>query len=45
MDGWVSVLHTLAWFPVTFLLWVVPPVIAVAVLAGKSGKTANADPI
>jgi len=44
MDGWFSVLHTLAWFPVTFALWVVPPVIVLALLAGKSSKTASADP-
>ena len=42
MDGWSSALHTLAWFPVTFLLWVVPPVVAVAMLAGKGGKIADA---
>ena len=41
MDGWSSALHTLAWFPITFLLWVVPPVVAVAMLAGKGGKTAG----
>jgi len=40
MDGWSSALHTLAWFPVTFLLWVVPPVAAVAMLAGKSAAPA-----
>ena len=40
LDGWlgkVSAVPTLAWLPVTFALWVVPPVIAVAVLAGKAG--------
>jgi hypothetical protein len=39
MDGWFSALHTIAWFPVTFALWVVPPVIVLAMLAGKSGKS------
>jgi hypothetical protein len=38
MDGWFSALHTIAWFPVTFALWVVPPVIVLAMLAGKKGK-------
>ena len=40
LDGWLgkmSALPTLAWLPLTFVLWVVPPVIAVAMLAGKSG--------
>jgi hypothetical protein len=41
MDGWYSALHTLAWFPVTFALWVIPPVVAVAMLAGKGAKSAN----
>ena len=42
LDSWLgkadhlSALPTLAWLPVTFVLWVVPPVIAVAMLAGKS---------
>ena len=40
MDGWSSALHTLAWFPITFLLWVVPPVVAVAMLAGKAAVPA-----
>jgi len=35
MDHLVA-LPTLAWLPITFVLWVVPPVIAVAMLAGKS---------
>lgn len=38
-DGWSTALHTIAWFPVTFLLWVVPPVIAVALLAGRASST------
>jgi hypothetical protein len=45
LDGWlgkmgdgVSVMSTLAWLPVTFLLWIVPPVIAVALLAGRAEK-------
>ena len=42
MDGWSSALHTLAWFPITFLLWVVPPVVAVAMLAGKGTKVTEA---
>jgi hypothetical protein len=42
MDGWFSALHTIAWFPVTFALWVVPPVIVLAMLAGKSGKSSVA---
>jgi hypothetical protein len=41
MDGWLSALHTIAWFPVTFALWVVPPVIVLAMLAGKNGKSAG----
>ena len=56
LDGWlgkVSAVPTLAWLPVTFALWVVPPVIAVAVLAGKasaqlgrgSAKKADAEPV
>ena len=42
LDGWVgkmdrlAALPTIAWLPITFVLWVVPPVIAVAMLAGKS---------
>ena len=43
MEGWSSALHTLAWFPITFILWVVPPVIAVAMLSGKATRTAKAD--
>ncbi len=35
--GGFSALPTLAWLPLTFVLWVVPPVIAVAMLAGKAG--------
>ncbi|MCX6980910.1 MAG: hypothetical protein NTV08_09190 [Verrucomicrobia bacterium] len=45
LDGWlgkmsdgVSVMSTLAWLPVTFVLWIVPPVIAVALLAGRAEK-------
>jgi hypothetical protein len=41
MDGWLSALHTIAWFPITFALWVVPPVIVLAMLAGKSRGTAR----
>ena len=47
LDGWIgktdslAVLPTLAWLPLTFLLWVVPPVIAVAMLAGKSKGAEN----
>ena len=43
LDGWfgkmdrLAALPTLAWLPLTFVLWVVPPVIAVAMLAGKAG--------
>lgn len=43
LDGWfgkidrLAALPTIAWLPITFVLWVVPPVIAVAMLAGKSG--------
>ncbi len=42
LDGWfgkidrLAALPTIAWLPITFLLWVVPPVAAVAMLAGKS---------
>lgn len=36
MDGWLSALHTIAWFPVTFALWVVPPVIVLGTLAGRT---------
>jgi hypothetical protein len=56
LDGWlgkVSAVPTLAWLPVTFALWVVPPVIAVAILAGKatahiskgSPKKADVEPV
>lgn len=34
-DLWQSALHILAWFPVSFLLWIIPPVLAVALLAGR----------
>ncbi len=51
LDGWfgkmsdsVSALPTLAWLPVTFLLWVVPPGIAVAMLAGKTRTKIAASP-
>lgn len=47
LDGWlgrmgdgVSAISTLAWLPVTLVLWVVPPVLAVAKLSGKAGATA-----
>ena len=39
LDGWLgkmSAVPTLAWLPVTLALWVVPPVIAVAILAGRA---------
>ena len=43
LDGWLgkmgdtaNAMPTLAWLPLTFLLWVVPPGIAVALLAGKA---------
>ena len=42
LDGWIgksdglAALPTIAWLPITFVLWVVPPVVAVAMLAGKS---------
>jgi hypothetical protein len=42
MDRLVA-LPTLAWLPVTLVLWVVPPVIAVAMLAGKSGARITKD--
>ncbi len=48
LDGWFGkmdrlvVLPTLAWLPITFVLWVVPPVIVVAMLAGKSGRAKGA---
>ncbi len=56
LDGWlgkVSAVPTLAWLPLTFALWVAPPVIAVAILAGKAGtkivkgatKKAQAEPV
>lgn len=38
-DGVWSVAHTLAWFPVAFLAWVIPPTLAVWMLA-RDGKTA-----
>ena len=44
LDGWLgkmdnlAALPTLAWLPITFFLWVVPPVIAVAMLAGKANN-------
>ncbi|MEO6785676.1 MAG: hypothetical protein ABI318_06035 [Chthoniobacteraceae bacterium] len=50
LDGWlgkmndsVTALPTLAWLPLTFVLWVVPPVIAVAWLAGKTAKKVGGD--
>ena len=49
LDGWLgkvndnfSLLPTLAWLPITFLLWVVPPALAVAMLAGKASAGAAA---
>jgi len=51
LDGWlgkmsdgVNVMSTLAWLPVTFLLWVVPPVVVVAVLAGRTEKALSEKP-
>ena len=47
-DGWFGkmdrlvALPTLAWLPITFVLWVVPPVLAVAMLAGES-RSENGD--
>lgn len=49
LDSWLqksdrfAVLPTLAWLPVTFLLWVVPPVVAVALLAGKNRSSESAE--
>jgi hypothetical protein len=43
LDGWFSALHTIAWFPITFTLWVVPPVIVLALLAGKKSRVAGTD--
>lgn len=43
MDGWLSALHTIAWFPVTLALWIAPPVIVLAMLAGKRAKTSGTD--
>jgi hypothetical protein len=40
MNGWFSALHTIAWFPLTFALWVIPPMIVLALLAGKNRKPA-----
>lgn len=48
LDGWLqksdrlALLPTLAWLPITFLLWVVPPAVAVALLAGKNHGAENA---
>jgi hypothetical protein len=42
MDGWFAAVPTLAWFPVTLILWVVPPVIVLAMLGGKGGKLSSA---
>ncbi len=39
LDGWLgkmSAVPTLAWLPLTLALWVVPPVSAVALLAGRA---------
>jgi len=44
LDGWLSALHTIAWFPVTLALWIVPPVIVLAMLAGKNGKATTQEP-
>ncbi len=42
MDGWfsqlqgaLSLLHTIAWFPVAFLLWIVIPTMGMAILARR----------
>ena len=56
LDGWLgkmSAVPTLAWLPLTLALWVVPPVIAVAILAGRasanlskgSAKKTNREPV
>jgi hypothetical protein len=42
MDGWFNAVPTLAWFPLTLILWVIPPVVALAALAGRGGKAATA---
>ncbi len=51
LDGWLgkmsdtaNALPTLAWLPVTFLLWIVPPGIVVAILAGKARAKTAASP-
>ncbi len=50
VDGWLgkmndgaSALPTLAWLPFSFIVWVLPPVVAVALLAGKS-RAAKQEP-
>jgi hypothetical protein len=43
LDGWFSALHTIAWFPITFALWVVPPIVVLALLAGKSRAKVGLD--
>jgi hypothetical protein len=37
-EGAMSLVHTLAWFPVAFLLWVTIPTIGMALLARKRGE-------
>lgn len=51
LDGWlgkmsdgVNVMSTLAWLPVTCVLWIVPPMIAVALLAGRVEKASVKKP-
>lgn len=48
LDGWlgrVSPLPTLAWLPLTFALWVIPPVVTVAILARASRRKIDGDPV
>jgi hypothetical protein len=41
-DGLMGMAHTLAWFPICFLLWAVTPSFVISKLAGRSEVPANA---
>jgi hypothetical protein len=41
-EGAMSLLHTIAWFPIAFLLWVLIPTVGMAILARRQ-KTMDTD--
>lgn len=41
-EGVVSLLHTIAWFPISFLLWIIIPTVGMAILARQSETAAIA---